>query len=107
LKVKFRREFRKKYFRFAKPQISAFKALPRTTEITTPGRLKHFITIGLPIAAMAMSSFNAYRIMQLDYEIKALKSKTDLLVDVSCLHNAHLDYLEEKTDAINKVLGMC
>jgi hypothetical protein len=81
------------------------KALPQTTVITTPGRPKHFITIGLSIIAMAMSSFNAYRIMQLDSEITALKSKTDLLVDVSRLNKAHLNHLEEKTDATNKVLG--
>jgi hypothetical protein len=32
------------------------KALPQTTEITSPGRPKRFITIGLAISAMAMSS---------------------------------------------------
>ncbi len=30
--------------------------------------------------------------------------KTDLLVDVSHLHEAHLNHLEEKTDATNKLL---
>jgi hypothetical protein len=59
----------------------------------------------LAIAAMAMSSFNAYRIMELNLEILALKTKTDLLVDVLHLHEAHLHHLEEKTDATNKLLA--
>ncbi len=65
------------------------KALPQTTEINTPGWPKHFVAIGLAITAMALSSFNAYRITELNSEISALKSKTDLLVDVSHLHKAH------------------
>jgi hypothetical protein len=51
-----------------------------------------------------MSSFNAYRITELNSEISALKSKTDLLVDISHVHEAHLHHLEEKTDATNKLL---
>jgi hypothetical protein len=51
-----------------------------------------------------MSPFNTYRITELNSEISALKSKTDLLVDVSHLHKAHLHHLEEKTDATNKLL---
>ncbi len=54
----------------------------------------------IAIAAMALSSFNAYRITELNSEISALKSKTDLLVDIS-----HLHHLEEKTDATNKLLA--
>jgi hypothetical protein len=38
-------------------------------------------------------------------QISALKSKTDLLVDVSHLHEAHLHHLEEKTNATNKLLA--
>ncbi len=53
---------------------------------------------------MAMSSFNTYQITQLNSEISVLKSKTNLLLDVSHLHEAHLHYLEEKTDATNKLL---
>jgi hypothetical protein len=71
------------------------KALPQTTEIDTPGWPKRFVAIGLPIAAVALSSFNAYRITELNSEISALKSKTDLLVDVLHLHEAHLYHLEE------------
>jgi hypothetical protein len=81
------------------------KALPQTTKIDTPGRPKQFVAIGLAIAAMALSSFNAYRITELNYEISALKWKTDLLVDVSHLHEAHLHHPEEKTDATNKLLA--
>jgi hypothetical protein len=81
------------------------KALPQTTEIDTPGWPKRFVAIGLAIAAMALSSFNAYRITELNSEISALKSKTNLLVDVSHLHKAHLHHLEEKTDATNKLLA--
>ncbi len=51
-----------------------------------------------------MSSFNAYRITELNPEISALKSKTDLLVDVSHVHEADLHHLEEKMDATNKLL---
>jgi hypothetical protein len=57
--------------------------------------------------AIAMSSFNAYRITELNSDIAALKSKTDLLVDISHVHEAHLHlhHLEEKTDATNKLLA--
>jgi hypothetical protein len=34
------------------------KPLPQKTEISTPGRPKQFITLGISIAAMAMSTFN-------------------------------------------------
>jgi hypothetical protein len=54
---------------------------------------------------MAMSSLNAYRITELNSEILALKSKMDLLFDVSHLHKAHLHHLKEKTDATNKLLA--
>jgi len=81
------------------------KALPQTTEIDLPGRPKRFIALGIAIAAAALSSYNAYRITELNNEISALKSKTDLLVDVSHLHEAHLHHLEDKTDATNKLLA--
>jgi hypothetical protein len=81
------------------------KALPQTAEIDMPGRPKRFVAISMAIAAMALSSFNAYRITELNNEISALKSKTDLLVDISHLHEAHLHHLEEKTDATNKLLA--
>jgi hypothetical protein len=81
------------------------KALPQSTEIAIPGRPKRFVAIGLAIAAMAMSSFNAYRIAELNSEILALKSKTNLLVYVSHLYKAHLHHLEEKTNATNKLLA--
>ncbi len=80
------------------------KALPQTTEIDLPGRPKHFIALGIAIAAAALSSYNAYRITELNNEISALKSKTDLLVDISHLHEAHLHHLEEKTDGTSKLL---
>ncbi len=69
------------------------KALPQTTEIDLPGCPKWFISLGIAIAAAALSSSNAYRITELKNEIFALKSKTDLLVDVSHLHEAHLHHL--------------
>jgi hypothetical protein len=81
------------------------KALTQTTEVDMPGWPKRFMAISIAIAAMALSSFNAYRITELNIEISALKSKTDLLVDVSHLHEAHLHHLEEKTDATNKLLA--
>jgi hypothetical protein len=40
------------------------KALPQTSEISTPGRSKWFIAIGFSIMAMAMSTFNTIRITQ-------------------------------------------
>ena len=52
-----------------------------------------------------MSSFISYRITELNSEISALKSKTDLLVDVSHVHEADFHHLEEKTDATNKSLA--
>ncbi len=81
------------------------KALPQTTEIDLPGRPKRFIALGIAIAAAALSSYNAYRITELNNEISALKSKTDLLVDISHLHEDHLHHLEDKTDATNKLLA--
>ncbi len=48
------------------------KALPQKTEISTPGRPKRFIAIGISIAAMAMSTFNTVRITQLNEEISTL-----------------------------------
>jgi hypothetical protein len=61
--------------------------------------------LGISITAMAMASFNTHRITQLDTEITSLKGKTDLLMDVSHLHEAHLHHLEDKTYATNKLLG--
>jgi len=81
------------------------KALPQTTEINMPGQPKRFIALGIAITAAALSSFNAYFITELNNEISALKSKTDLLVEISHLHEAHLHHLEEKTDATNKLLA--
>ncbi len=63
------------------------------------------MAIGLAIEAMALSSFNDYRITELNSEISSLKSKTDLLVDVLHLHEAHLHHLEEKIDATNNLLA--
>ncbi len=51
------------------------KALPQKTEISTPGRPKRFIAIGISIAAMAMSTFNTVRITQLNEEISTLKEE--------------------------------
>jgi hypothetical protein len=81
------------------------KALPQTTEIDLPGRPKRFIALGIAIAAAALSSYNAYKITELNNEISALKSKTDLLVDVSHLHEDHLHHLEDKTDKTNELLA--
>ena len=78
---------------------------PQTTEIDLPGRPKRFIALGIAIAAAALSSYNAYKITELNNEISVLKSKTDLLVDVSHLHEAHLHHLEDKTDATNELLA--
>jgi hypothetical protein len=49
------------------------KALPQTTEIDMPRQPKCFMAIGLAIAAMALSSFNAYWITELNSEISTLK----------------------------------
>jgi len=53
------------------------KELPQKSEISMPGRPKCFIAIGISIAAMAMSMFNAVRITQLN------KEKTDLNLDIN------------------------
>jgi len=78
--------------------IKDFKAFPQMTEISAPGRPKHYIALGLSIAVMTMSSFNAYRITQLNSEITTLKLKIDLLVDISHLRDAHLHHLEDQID---------
>jgi hypothetical protein len=49
------------------------KALPQKSEISMPGRPKHFIAIRISIAAMAMSTFNTVPITQLNEEINTLK----------------------------------
>jgi hypothetical protein len=81
------------------------KALPQSTEILMPGWPKCFMAIGISIATMALSSFNTYRITQLDGEITSLKGKTDLPVDFSQLYKAHLHHLEDKMDATYKRLS--
>jgi len=78
--------------------IKDFKAFPQMTEISAPGRPKHYIALGLSIAVMTMSSFNAYRITQLNSEITTLKLKIDLLMDISHLRDAHLHHLEDQID---------
>ncbi len=57
------------------------------------GQRKHFIAIGISIAAMAMSTFNTVRITQLNEEINTLKEKTNLILDVVNLHERHLHHL--------------
>jgi hypothetical protein len=64
--------------------------LPHKTEISTAGRPKRFIAIGISIAAMAMSTFNTVQITQLKEEMSTLKEKTDLILDVVHLHKKHL-----------------
>jgi len=81
------------------------KGLPRKMEISTPGRPKRFIAIGISIAAIAMSTFNMVRITQLNEEIGTLKEKMDLILDVVHLHEKHLHHLEEKLDQTNKLLA--
>jgi hypothetical protein len=51
------------------------KALPQTTEVDMPGWPKRFGALSIAITAMVLSSFNAYRITELNNEISALKSK--------------------------------
>jgi len=80
-------------------------ALPQKTKISTPGRPKRFIAIGISIAAMAMSTFNTVQITQLNEEINTLKEKTDLILDVVHLHEKHLHHLEEKLNQTNKLLA--
>jgi hypothetical protein len=48
-----------------------------------PGQPKRFVAIGIAIAAMALNTFNAYRITELNNEISALKSKPDLLTSIT------------------------
>ncbi len=81
------------------------KALPQKSEISMPGRPKCFIVIGISIAAMAMSTFNTVRIIQLDTEIHTLKEKTDLMLDMVHLHEKHLHHLDEKLEQTNKLLA--
>ncbi len=81
------------------------KALPQKMEISTPGCPKRFITLGISIAAMAMSTFKTVRITQLNEEISTLKEKTDLILDVVHLHEKHLHHVEEKLKQTNKLLA--
>ncbi len=81
------------------------KALPQKTEISTPGRPKRFITLGISIAAMAMSTFNTVRITHLNEEISTLKEKTNLILDVVHLHKKHLHHVEEKLEQTNMLLA--
>jgi hypothetical protein len=81
------------------------KVLPQKTEISTPGRPKRFIALGISIAAMAMSTFNTIRITQLNEEISTLKEKTNLILDVVHLHEKHLHHVVEKLEQTNKLLA--
>jgi hypothetical protein len=73
-------------------------ALRQTMEISILGQTKCFISLGISIAAMALVSFNAYRITQIDAEIANLKTKRDFLIDVTHLHEAHLIHLDQKIE---------
>ncbi len=59
----------------------------------------------ISIAAMGLASFNTYSVMQQDLNIASLKSKLDLLMDITHLHKAHLHHLKDKTGVTNKLLG--
>jgi hypothetical protein len=60
--------------------LDIIKVLPQKSEISTPGRPKCFIAIGISIIAIAMSAFNTVRITQLNEEINTLKEKTNLIL---------------------------
>jgi len=51
------------------------KALPQTTMVDMPGWPKCFMALGIAIAAMSLSSFNAYRITELNSEISGFTSR--------------------------------
>jgi hypothetical protein len=44
--------------------LADFRGLTQTTEISTPGRPKRFVAIGISITAMAMLTFNTVWITQ-------------------------------------------
>jgi hypothetical protein len=81
------------------------KALPQKTEISMPGRPKRYITLGISISAMAMSTFNMVRITQLNEEISTLKEKTYLILDIVHLHEKHLHHVEEKLEQTIQLLA--
>jgi hypothetical protein len=70
-----------------------------------PGHPKRFISLGISIAAMAMSTFNTVRITQLNKKISTLKEKTDLILDMVHLHEKHLHHVEQKLEQTNKLLA--
>jgi hypothetical protein len=66
-------------------------ALPETTF-----EPKRFIALGIFIVEMTLMVFNAIKITILDGNISNLKNKTDMLLDVICLQEQHVHYLEDK-----------
>ncbi len=69
------------------------KVLPPSTQFLMPRHPKHFIAQGISIIAMAIASFNTFSITHLDAEITSLKGRTDLLMEVSHIHKAHIYHL--------------
>jgi len=77
------------------------KALPQKIRNHLPWQIEMFCGHRSRHWSHIYELSNVYRIKQLNSGISALKSKTDLGVDVSNLHEAHL---EEKADATNKLV---
>jgi hypothetical protein len=63
---------------------------------------KHFVALGISIAAI---SFKAYQITQLDTLYSTLKLETDMLIGTTHLHEAHLHHLESKLEWSNSLLA--
>ncbi len=86
------------------------QALPQTTTISMQGWPKvsscqvFYFMLSISIAAIALTSFNAYRITQLDAEISGLKTKTDVLLDIAHLHETHLSLLDQNIKWMNQWL---
>jgi hypothetical protein len=62
------------------------------------------VAMGTAAAALSLATYNTVQISKLEMAIKAQQAKTDLLTDISKLHENHMHKLDNMVDDIGKEL---
>jgi hypothetical protein len=83
------------------------KALPQMSEISMPGQPKRFIALGISIIVISMILSMLIKSHNWMEKLQNLKMKTDLLVDITHLHEAPVCHLEEKRTRQISYSQMC
>ncbi len=58
--------------------------------------------MGTAAAALSLATYNTVQISKLEMAIEAQQAKTDLLTDISKLHENHMHKLDNMVDDIRK-----